>query len=796
MRRTYLFFGFCIFILFISAWVNAQRANPGQTGPEALMNRLITFSGTLKDAQGHPRLGIMGITFTLYASQEDGDPLWRESQAVQTDEQGRYTVLLGVTQKEGLPVGVFSDGKARWLGVEVQGEKEQPRVLLVAVPYALKAADADTVGGKSLSSFVLYEDLAKIQQKAALNTGTTTQSAIFVPGTGIASTAANGSTAGMSQGAPAAASGSGPGRFYGNETGSNTWYGEFAGAAGPISSGNSFFGYSAGYSDTSGGSNSFFGYSAGFSNLRGNGNSFFGYNAGYTNSSGTGNSFFGQNAGYLNIMGNSNAFFGDSTGYSNSGDTNSFFGYSAGYSNTSASSNSFFGSYAGYATTYQGNNSFFGTNAGRLSKTSSNSFFGYNAGYSNSSGNFNSFFGNLSGQANWLGSYNAFFGDRAGYSNTMGDGNSFFGYNAGYTNSSGTGNSFFGNSAGYFNSTQNMNSFFGDHSGYRNDSGAGNSFFGYNAGYSNSSGGGNAFFGNSAGYTNRYGSSNSFFGDHSGSANYNGSLNSFFGYNAGVSNTAEQANTFLGAQSNGIGGITNATAIGAQAQVTQSNSLVLGSISGVNGASTNTNVGIGTTAPKARLDVIGPIYSSAWGPLTGSGLALLYDQAGTGTGLLLSYDSVADHALDFAFRGLTIDLRSGYYGNTSALFVTSGGNIGIGTKTPSERLQVVGNLKVSGNIIYGAPEEPVPDYVFDSDYRLMPVEELQKYIQEQRHLPNVPNAGEIKEKGINLGDFQWKLLQKIEELTLYTVQQATTIREQDNSIRELRARLAALEKTR
>ncbi len=80
---------------------------------------------------------------------------------MQTDNEGNYAVFLGASEKSGLPVELFSTEKARWLGVQVEQEEEQPRVLFMAVPYALKAADAETVGGKSLSSFVLYEDLGR-----------------------------------------------------------------------------------------------------------------------------------------------------------------------------------------------------------------------------------------------------------------------------------------------------------------------------------------------------------------------------------------------------------------------------------------------------------------------------------------------------------------------------------------------------------------------------------------------------------------------------------------------------------
>ncbi|MGH8247106.1 MAG: hypothetical protein ACREUU_11835, partial [Gammaproteobacteria bacterium] len=101
----------------------------------------------------------MGVAFALYQQREGGAPLWMETHNVEPDEQGRYAVLLGSTGPEGLSPELFARGEARWLGIQVQipGEEERARVLLVSVPYALKAADADTLGGKPLSAFVLVE---------------------------------------------------------------------------------------------------------------------------------------------------------------------------------------------------------------------------------------------------------------------------------------------------------------------------------------------------------------------------------------------------------------------------------------------------------------------------------------------------------------------------------------------------------------------------------------------------------------------------------------------------------------
>jgi hypothetical protein len=78
-----------------------------------------------------------------------------ETQNVTADAEGNYSVQLGATKPRGLPLDLFSSGEARWLGVRINNGEEQPRVLLLSVPYALKAADAETVGGLPPSAFVL-----------------------------------------------------------------------------------------------------------------------------------------------------------------------------------------------------------------------------------------------------------------------------------------------------------------------------------------------------------------------------------------------------------------------------------------------------------------------------------------------------------------------------------------------------------------------------------------------------------------------------------------------------------------
>ena len=171
---------------------------------------------------------------------------------------------------------------------------------------------------------------------------------------------------------------------------------------------------------------------------------------------------------------------------------------------------------------------------------------------------------------------------------------------------------FFGGNAGDSITTGFSNSFFGGNSGAATTSGSNNSFFGYAAGTYNATGSYNAFFGNYSGAYNTTGASNSFFGKQSGFYNTTGAGSSSFGYGSGAANTVENYNTFIGYNADLYPGgapatnpVTNATAIGAYSLVASSNSLVLGSSKGVNGATADVNVGIGTTAPQRQLHLKG-----------------------------------------------------------------------------------------------------------------------------------------------------------------------------------------------
>lgn len=153
MFRTKLYAGVWLLLICSAVSLSAQQA--ALTAANTVVPPLVKFSGVLADINNKPLTGTVGVTFSLYKESQSGAPLWMETQNVTLDKAGHYTVSLGSTTSQGLPASPFAAGEARWLAVQVQGQAEQPRVLLMSVPYALKALDAETIGGKPLSALQL-----------------------------------------------------------------------------------------------------------------------------------------------------------------------------------------------------------------------------------------------------------------------------------------------------------------------------------------------------------------------------------------------------------------------------------------------------------------------------------------------------------------------------------------------------------------------------------------------------------------------------------------------------------------
>jgi hypothetical protein len=162
---VFLFLCVCLASLPITAQESA--AAPAVVAASDVVPRLINYTGVLKDSAGRTLTSLTGVTFLLYKDEQGGAPLWLETQNVTPDKSGRYTVQLGATSAEGLPSDLFVTGQARWLAVQIGSEAERERVLLVAVPYAMKAADAETVGGFPPSAFVLAPRSAVIPKTTA-----------------------------------------------------------------------------------------------------------------------------------------------------------------------------------------------------------------------------------------------------------------------------------------------------------------------------------------------------------------------------------------------------------------------------------------------------------------------------------------------------------------------------------------------------------------------------------------------------------------------------------------------------
>jgi hypothetical protein len=145
----------CVGVLTTVAWTAALQGQAVQQA--ASVPRLINVSGTFRPVDGQPPAPVETVRLAIYADESGGVPLWEETQTVRLSSDGRYQLLLGATLADGVPLDVFASGDARWFGMRWArpGEVEGPRVRITTVPYALRASDADTLGGKPASAYLL-----------------------------------------------------------------------------------------------------------------------------------------------------------------------------------------------------------------------------------------------------------------------------------------------------------------------------------------------------------------------------------------------------------------------------------------------------------------------------------------------------------------------------------------------------------------------------------------------------------------------------------------------------------------
>jgi hypothetical protein len=190
-------------------------------------------------------------------------------------------------------------------------------------------------------------------------------------------------------------------------------------------------------------------------------------------------------------------------------------------------------------------------------------------------------------------------------------------------------------------------------------------------------------------------------------------------------------------------------------------------------------VGIGTQTPVSKLNIIGGADCS----LTTNGFV----QYGATTGWNLILD---DNEILARNNGVGNDLFIQNDGGNVLLCASEQGAVGIGI-TAGTFLANGYILSVDGKII--AEEMRIqnstnwPDYVFDKKYDLMPLEELKQSIHMNKHLPNIPSASQVEQEGIAVGDMQKKMMEKIEELTLYILDLHEVNKQQQAEIESLKA---------
>lgn len=145
----------CVCLAPLTLAAQESAAAPTIVAASHVVPSLINYNGVLKDSTGRTLTSLTGVTFLLYKDEQGGAPLWMETQNVTPDKSGHYSVQLGAASKNGIPPDLFMNGEARWLALQIGTEPEQARTLLVAVPYAMKSIDAQTLGGLPPSAFVL-----------------------------------------------------------------------------------------------------------------------------------------------------------------------------------------------------------------------------------------------------------------------------------------------------------------------------------------------------------------------------------------------------------------------------------------------------------------------------------------------------------------------------------------------------------------------------------------------------------------------------------------------------------------
>lgn len=342
----------------------------------------------------------------------------------------------------------------------------------------------------------------------------------------------------------------------------------------------------------------------------------------------------------------------------------------------------------------------------------------------------------------------------------------------------------------------------GNESLFSNITGTYNQGFGYGSLYSSTTGSYNNSFGQNALYGNTTGSYNTALGNGALQNNTTGSYNIGIGQNAGkfitggsTANTISTNSIFIGrgtkAKANNE---TNQIVIGFNAVGNGSNTITLGN-SDITKTILNGKVGIDKIYPDYKLDVSGSIGLENDLLITSSrlnfgGAVNIINTNKTGTGKASKwaiFNTSGSNGNALQFWSYSNNTGPDFNGGINRFTITDDGKVGIGTNIPDEKLTVNGIIHAKEIKI--DLTGPLADFVFKPSYRLMPLHEVEMFVQTNNHLPGIPSATEVQANGLNIGEMQNKLLQKIEELTLYVIEQGKTIERQHKEIEDLKLRM-------
>lgn len=213
---------------------------------------------------------------------------------------------------------------------------------------------------------------------------------------------------------------------------------------------------------------------------------------------------------------------------------------------------------------------------------------------------------------------------------------------------------------------------------------------------------------------------------------------------------------------------------------------------------TSGNVGIGTLSPSYKLHVVGTTHFNGGTYILGSPLTYTAGVGLSGGALRINNPNTnlftpiggpqlfldEDQLQAMSYPSLFVIGQPNAPSPSSLLLNPLGGNVGIGTSNPTYKLAVNGTIRAKELIV----ETGWADFVFSPTYRLRPLAEVEQFIKTNHHLPDMTPASDIQQKGVAIAETTTKMMQKIEELTLYVIAQQKQLATQQRQIRQLKAR--------